>query len=113
MNVKINIPTQNILVPAIHAGPIIAALETAKHIQSEGWGKDQKWTETTSDTIKIEFVGDDLLSEKTPPLQRALDDYEAAQNRWLAEYNKRNAAEKEVADLKAKIEALKDEATKL
>jgi len=105
MLLKIKIPDSHLCIPAVNAGPIVAALENAFAIRSEGWGKDQKWVKAEGE-IEVSFVADTLLQEKPEPIKKALEDYEAATQRWLGEYNKRTAAEAEVKQLKEKLAAV-------
>ena len=102
MLLKISIPSQFLIVPAVNAGAILASLENAYAVRSEGWGKDLKWVKT-EDQVSVEFVSDTAFEDKPAPLQKALDNYETAQSNWLAEYNKRCTAEKECAALKQKL----------
>lgn len=110
MFLKITHPGSDLLVPAINAGPILAALEHAFSVRSEGWGKDQKWVKAEGD-IACSFVSETLLNEAPEPLKKALADYETAQQNWLAEYNRRAAAEKTVKELEEKLKKLQDAVT--
>lgn len=93
------------VIPAVNAGPLLAALEHARCVRREGWGKDAKimFCETGPE---ISFVADNFAEPATPQLTKALADYEATTQRWLDEYNKRTAAEKEVKELKEKLEKI-------
>lgn len=103
MLLKIKIPSNELCIPAVNGGPILASLENAFAIRSEGWGKDQKWVKAEGE-IEVSFVADTLLAEKPEPLKKALENYESAQSNWLGEYNKRIAAEKERDALKKKLD---------
>lgn len=105
MLLKIKIPSNELCIPAVNGGPILASLENAFAIRSEGWGKDQKWVKAEGE-IEISFVADTLLEEKPAPLTKALENYETAQSNWLGEYNKRTAAEKRVKELEEKLAAV-------
>lgn len=105
MLLKIKIPDSYLCIPAVNAGPIVAALENAFAIRSEGWGKDQKWVKAEGE-IEVSFVPDTILQEKPESLTKALENYETAQSNWLGEYNKRTAAEKRVKELEEKLAAV-------
>lgn len=110
MLLKIEIPTRFLCVPAVNAGPIVAALESAFAVESEGWGKDMKWAKSES-AVTCEFVSESFMKEAPEPLKKALANYETAQSNWLGEYNKRAAAEKERDELKAKLAELQKAVT--
>lgn len=105
MLLKIKSPSYEICIPAVNAGPIVAALENAFPVTTEGWGKDQKWVKAEGE-IECSFVAEGLLDEKPEPLKKALQNYETAQSNWLGEYNKRTKAEAEVKALKEKLAAI-------
>lgn len=105
MLLKIHIPSSDLCIPAVNAGPIVAALEHAFAIRSEGWGKDEKWLKC-DDNVEVAFISETVLGEKPEPLKKALANYEQAQSNWLGEYNKRVAAETEVKALKEKLAAV-------
>ncbi len=108
MILKITLPdNSNVLcVPAVNAGAIVASLESAFSIQSEGWGDKQKWNKCQGNP-SVEFISETALGEKPEPLKVALQNYEVANRNWLAEYTKRQEAEKERDELKAKLETIK------
>ncbi len=109
MQLKIDIPTRCLLVSVENAGPFIASLSAMKAVTESGWGKDKKW-EVSEERIQVEVVPDDFTATKPEPLQVALDNYEAAQKRWLEEYTKRSEQEKKVKELQARLDAMLDAA---
>lgn len=105
MLLKIEIPSRYLCVPAVNAGPIMAALETSFAVDSEGYGKEQKWVKSES-PIVVEFVSEAILKEAPEPIKKAMQNYEVAQRNWLDEYGKRTKLEAEVKALKEKLEAV-------
>lgn len=102
MLVKIECPTNILVIPAINAGPVLAAFEHARCVSTSGWGKEMK-IEYHEKGPELSFVPDTYADPATPQLTKALADYEATTQRWLDEYNKRTAAEKKVKELEEKL----------
>lgn len=78
---------------------------------------DEKWEETGTRLVpsgtdkdlvcvSIEIAPDEKFSQATPALDAALQAMKVSESRWLEYYNKFNAAEKELKELKAKIEQI-------
>jgi len=102
---KIDIPTSTLVIPAVNAGPLLASLESAYCVRSEGYGSNEKWKKA-EETVSISFISDTQLQDKPEPLENALKAYEDSQTSWLNEYHRRTKAETLVKELEAKLEAV-------
>lgn len=87
--------------PGEHTGALLQAVSTAK-VYDRGWQSDAKYKPQDSG-IELRFAEDCDFEEAPEPLKKLQERAAYSDTRWLEEYNKRTALEKEVADLKAKL----------
>ncbi len=100
----ITIPS-SIVIDAAEAAPIIAALSHGRLVTSEGWGVDKVWKDS-GEKPTIELIDEKVLHEVEEPIKKLTKEMESANSRWYEQYVKTQAAEKEVKELKAKLEAI-------
>jgi len=89
-------------------GAILAALENAKIYQGD-YGKKPytpKGTAERPEPIKVEIVQDECFVESTPMIDDLTKNLKDAEARWLDYYSRYNAAQKELSELKAKLEQI-------
>ncbi|MDD3134886.1 MAG: hypothetical protein PHF64_00145 [Methanoregula sp.] len=66
-------------------------------------------TEESPEQLSIEFISEADLSEPTPMIDDLTKALKRSESRWLDEYSKRIKAEKELWEIKSKIDDLKEE----
>jgi len=69
-------------------------------------------TAESPETISVEFISEADLSEPTPMIDDLTAALKRAEQRWMDEYNKRIKAEKELVEIRSKIDELKAEEAK-
>lgn len=88
--------------PGDHTGYLLQALATAR-IYNRGWQSDAKY-EPQEAGIEMRFANDNDFEEMPEPLKKLQERAAHSDSRWLEEYNARVKLEKEVKDLKEKLE---------
>jgi hypothetical protein len=76
-------------------------LAVAQVYERDGWNSP----------VAYKFVTEDTLSPEDPKVKAAKDEAQKKNVEWYQEHTKRQAAEKEVATLKAQLETLKSVTT--
>ena len=111
MNLLIDTKCKKMLVAVTErTGALIEALSDAVLIDQDY--KDGRYvyrpagTEEAPKTMDISFVSENLLSAPTPMIDDLTASMKRAEKRYLEEYSKRTAAEKELKELQAKVDVL-------
>lgn len=107
MKLKLEIPAYTFLVlPACNeSGALLAGIAQGILVKEEGYGKDKKFL-VSDEKVKIELVDDNFNAETTDPFKKLQEQLANSQNEWHVEYNKRTKAEKELSEIKKKLESV-------
>ena len=88
-------------------GQLLAALQKAV-VVTRDWSSNRLTPKTDTDgspvSLDLKIVPDSVLLPPTDPIEKLTKDNKATADRWLAEYQKRNAVEAELKQLKAELE---------
>ena len=88
-------------------GQLLAALQKAV-VVTRDWSSGRLTPRTNTDgslvSLDLKIVPDSVLLPPTDPIEKLTKDNKATADRWLAEYQKRNAVEAELKQLKAELE---------
>lgn len=85
-------------------------LAVARVYERDGWNSPLSY-KPSEHPLGFKFVEDDVLAPEDPKVAEAKAEAAKKNSEWYAEYTKRQAAEKEVATLKAQLETLKSVTT--
>ena len=89
-----------------NSGALLQALTEAKLVSESGYGKDKKYTFANKDTrIEVDVVADDFDAQENDVLATLRSEKEQSDSRWIQYYNKANAAEKELAEIKKDLDS--------
>lgn len=92
--------------PADKAAAAAELLSQAEVFKPENaYSSNPTWEKAETD-LRIRYVDDAMLQAPDPKLIKAQQESERNNSRWLEEYTKRQALEKTVATLEAKVSAL-------
>jgi hypothetical protein len=85
-------------------------LAVAQVYERDGWNSPVAY-KPCEQPLGFKFVTEDTLSPEDPKVKAAKDEAQKKNVEWYQEHTKRQAAEKEVATLKAQLETLKSVTT--
>jgi hypothetical protein len=107
MSVVIKIDRYALVIPPFQAAAIAALLESAKLYERDGYGANAPWKLCSEHPLALTFCDDDEFAPVSDTVRKVYDEAEKKNQLWLAEYGKRNAAEKRNQELEAELAAIK------
>jgi hypothetical protein len=93
-----------------NVGILLTEIATAQLYHQDYVNNKYQWkrcgTKEEPLPVGIEFIEETQLNEATPAIDALSASLKESQKNWIEYYNKYNAAERELKELKAKIEVL-------
>ena len=105
MHILFSMPYGTYAVFGPEHAPMLAALSTAKLVKEDGPYSDMFYVEST-EVPEVKFVANIKFEPMPEPMVKIQERAANAETRWLEQYNKANALEKEVKALKEKLQSV-------
>lgn len=84
---------------------LMESIAGAKLVKSSGYGKDREFTAADDSKIDIEILPDNYLIKPSDIVTTLKAEKETADKRWIEYYNKSNAFEAELKNLRSDLDS--------
>ena len=104
MKLLMTVSNTHLLIQPENSAAFLQSLSGITPVHKTGWGSDAKYVPAPDVEIEISVLNESKLEPTPDPIQKLQEEKKLADSRWIEYYNKANAFEKELKELKENLQ---------